>query len=163
MWYIQIQLKNVLVIIIAIQKYDHPQLNDLPGTQFDRDKLIHLFGDKYKYKIMTHADNRLTEEDMREFINKARLRFKYPNPDEDGCDEFDGVMVFFSGHGRRNYILCSDYNEECSQGVIDRMEFLQSFNGINCPKQVEYQNSTSWTHAVVLIIHWKYIHREWEE
>ena len=130
----------MLVIVIAIEKYDDPSINDLPGTQIDKQNLIELFEKEYKYKVITHEGNKVTVAKMRKLLEKAKERFKYPTIKDDRCDKWDGIIICYSGHGNGEYLICSDFktnNTDKSQGIFDRVELQQFFNGIQCPKQVD--------------------------
>ena len=118
----------MLVVIIAIEKYECSEIDDLPGTVQDKQKLIELFRDQYKYKVLSNDGNTLNEEGMRSLLDEAREEFM--------DNKYDGIIVCFSGHGHLNYVLCSDCTEQHDNGVFDRTELEQYFNGIECPDQI---------------------------
>ena len=51
---------------------------------------------------------------------------------------YDGIMIFFSGHGDKNNLLLSDYNGK-DNGIYDRSEFISYFNG----KRIRNKTSSS--------------------
>ena len=111
---LQIQIKNALVVIVCIGKYQRPN-QDLNGTEKDKSKLISLFDRKLKYDIICNKNNDVAAPDMEILLERSRTRFKEGN--------YDGLMVFFSGHGNQDSLILSDCTKE------PRCAFESYFNG----------------------------------
>ena len=61
---IPIRLQHMLVAIICVGTYLHNNVNDLPGTQTDKTRLISLFEDKYNYKVYSNPRADITWNEM---------------------------------------------------------------------------------------------------
>eukprot|EP01084_Bolivina_argentea_P187148 322434_1 len=131
----RIKLKTVLVVIICVGKYDvgsdQNTLNQLPGTQIDKERLTQLFKEKYDYDIIRNPGPYVTHRDMDSILSTARTKFTTPN-------KYDAVMVFFSGHGDEYNLFLSAWNKNKNEYYkYDRNEFEANFNGKNAPSKVQ--------------------------
>ena len=48
------------MVLICVEKYEHPNYLELPGTQVDLQRLSSLFADEYKYKVYKNDKPRVT-------------------------------------------------------------------------------------------------------
>ena len=117
----------MLVVVICVGEYDG-RPNNLPGTQKDLENLVSLFRDKYEYEVFHTNIARVTYNDMDLLLNEARVEFMK--------NEYDGIIVCFSGHGDKDSLLCSDFDGR-GQGVFPRQDFNQWFDGNNCKSRID--------------------------
>lgn len=91
-------------------------LQDLPGTANDKKRLYDLFRKDYNYTVIQTKNKKVTKAEFTDTLNKARDEFKNR--------PYDGVLVFYAGHGDQNWLCCSDKK-------IPRIKFERWFNGVN--------------------------------
>ena len=124
-------LKNMLVVIICVAEYDiynkKPHDLDLPGATKDLINLVSLFENGYNYKVLPTKGARVTLNDILLLLDEARMEFKK--------NEYDGVIVYFSGHGTEKSLLSSEYDGR--HGAILRKDFCQWVDGDHCSSRVD--------------------------
>eukprot|EP01084_Bolivina_argentea_P143081 251307_1 len=120
-----IVLDKVLVIVICVGEYNKKDLNNLPGTQTDKDRLVRILCEKYNYDVMVNKSPKVTRDDMEDILFAAKKRFRKKKY------EYNCIMVFFSGHGSSNFVLLTDFvNENQYDGTFPRTELEFYFNKI---------------------------------
>ena len=117
-----------MVLIISIAKYDWNKIDPLPGTQNDKLRLKRLFRQNYDYKVITTKNDRVTEDDVERILLDAKKEFKNEKA------QYQGIMIFWSGHGDQNNLLMSDYKKTdkgIETGIYPRSSLISYFNGNN--------------------------------
>ena len=118
----------MLVLIISIAVYDSEKINSLPGTLNDKLRLKKLFQDVYDYKIIATQNERVTEYDMKKILLETEQEFSNKS------ENYQGIMIFYSGHGDEQNLLLSDYDKADNgevNGIYPTSKFISYFNGNN--------------------------------
>eukprot|EP01084_Bolivina_argentea_P089082 160818_1 len=95
-------------------------MSNLDNTVKDKESLIKLFENEYKYNVIYNKNDIVTYNDFDKYINEARSEL-YNNP-----QKYDAFIFAFSGHGTQESICLSD---DKSYSRIDVYKF---FNGLGC-------------------------------
>ena len=66
----------------------------------------------------------VTERDLKQLLLDTEQEFKSKNKN------YQGIMVFYSGHGDSTHLLLSDYNGS-TDGIYERSKLISYFNGRN--------------------------------
>ena len=77
----------------------------------------------YKYTIITNRNPYVTATDFENILSTAKTQFTN--------NDYDGVMIFYSGHGNKDHITLSDYKKNKhgqDKGVYSRVKLEQYFN-----------------------------------
>ena len=123
-----VTLDNMLVLLICVGEYDSKALDPLPGTQNDKNRLYRLFNEIYGYKIICNQSPRVNEDDLEQILLNTKIEFKSKQ------QQYQGIMVFYSGHGDSTNLLLSDFKKESDgeiTGIYCRSKFISYFNGNN--------------------------------
>ena len=116
----------MLVVLICVREYKSSLLKRLNGTQIDKQRLLQLFKKHYNYTIITNKNSFVTAHDVESILSTAKTQF--------ASNDYDGIMIFYSGHGNRDHLTLSDYKKrrhERDDGVYSRSRMEQYFNGYN--------------------------------
>ena len=119
-----VQLNTILVVIICVGKYKSASLKTLNGTFIDKQRLLQLFKTYYNYSIITNKNGFVTAQDVECILSTAKDQFVK--------NEYDGIMIFYSGYGNRHYLKLSDYKKNKDgqhDGIYPRIKMEQYFNG----------------------------------
>ena len=119
-----INLHKILILLICIGRYDLDSLHDLSGPTTDQSRLSSLFTDYYDYKVISNPNPRVTESDFESLLLSAKNEFKRKDIN------YQGIFIFYCGHGDTNNLILSDYDGQ-TDGIYDRAKFISFFNGLN--------------------------------
>ena len=113
----KIMLSNILVINLCIEQYDGDKYHNFQYSHYDKSHMIDTFVNKYNYDMICNKKKSCTRKEMDDIIATAQSQF--------GNDKnnYQGIIVVFSGHGNKNSLICSD------DYIYDRLEFTKAFNG----------------------------------
>ena len=101
----QIVLSKLLVVLVCVEKYNALSgLQPLKGARTDHARMKELFGDKYKYTIITNTRSIVTVSDLKTILRQALTEVTE--------NDYDGIITMYSGHGSKDYLLLSDYQRK---------------------------------------------------
>eukprot|EP01084_Bolivina_argentea_P154476 269282_1 len=125
-----INLNRVLAVLIFVGEYYN--LRNLPGTQTDKKRIFDLLHDKYKYDVIANKRSKVTKDDMDDILHEAKKKFRKKE------NEYQAIMIFFSGHGNSEWLLLSDFvNNNNYQGKYARKEFELFFSGSKVMEKIK--------------------------
>eukprot|EP01084_Bolivina_argentea_P006496 12329_1 len=138
----KIILSNVLIVNICIEVYEGDENNkykaaDFKYAHYDKQNMIDIFVKNYKYDMLCNKNKNCTRSELDEIIRCAQHQFS------DDRNQYQCIIVIYSGHGTQDTLICSDIKSTRSIGdnkvyqyeQKKRIDFVKSFNGDNGVKQ----------------------------
>merc|ERR1719242_881279 len=105
-------MNHPMVIMVAIGEYDDPEAtpNLTAYLQHDVKNVVQLFGDRLNYEV--HPSYDLNDGNSIKMqwtkIEIEQLLSQKSNKLTNNIDDYDGLVVVFSGHGEDDNIITSD-------------------------------------------------------
>ena len=123
-------IKNPLIISICVSQYDDEKWHNLEGAKKDFERLNSLWKYLGWTNIVKNDGNRLTKQELINLlIDDARTDILYKDR---SIKSIDGMIICFSGHGKKNHLVLSDHNNGNDEsGLISIDEIQDMFSGHN--------------------------------
>ena len=113
-----------MVVIICIGKYQ--KLDELNGTQRDKERIKSVFKNKYNYNVIGNKNAFVTYTDVENILSTAKQKFRQKS------NGYKGIIIVYSGHGDEQYLQLSDYRGiKYDDGKYKRTDFESYFNATN--------------------------------
>ena len=124
------KISQAMVLIICISEYDSPKWENLPGCKVDKENMINLWKNQYKYDIMYNKKGRVDIEDLSELISECKAKLNKKK----NKDVYDALFIIFSCHGNEQNVILSDGYKYQRDDILSRFNGKEIINMSNKPK-----------------------------